>query len=297
MTTQSWRDRLRADVVPWLLERDDDNPGVRYFALTELLEAPAEEGDVRRARQAVMRTGPVPAILRAQHRNGYWVRPGSGYGPKYTGTVWQIMLLAELGANPADARVRRACRYLLDHAIAVNGAFAANQPPTPSADIHCLNGNLLGALARLGFVDDPRVRTALDEQAREILGQPGARYTRSATSGPGFACSINRGQPCAWGATKVMKALLAVPGRQRTARIRTAIGAGAAFLLSRNPAIADYPYTDRVSRHWFRFGFPQSYWSDVLETVEVLAGAGHGANPRLAEVVRLIEGKQDERGR
>lgn len=59
-----------------------------------------------------MTTGPVQAILDAQHRDGYWVKPGSGYAPKYTGTVWSVIFLAQLGADGDDARVRAACEKL-----------------------------------------------------------------------------------------------------------------------------------------------------------------------------------------
>jgi hypothetical protein len=58
--------------------------------------------------------GPAPVILGAQHPDGYWQRPGGGY-EKYHGTVWQIMLLSELGADPTEARVRCSCAYVLDN--------------------------------------------------------------------------------------------------------------------------------------------------------------------------------------
>ena len=46
-----------------------------------------------------------------------------------------------------------------------------------------------------------------------------------------------------------------------------AIDAGVALLLSRDPAAADYPYTETVSSTWFKFGFPFSYWSNALELI------------------------------
>jgi hypothetical protein len=42
---------------------------------------------------------------------------------------------------------------------------------------------------------------------------------------------------------------------------------------------------------------PLAYWSDVLETAEVLVDLGYGADPRLAGVLRLIRSKQDSKGR
>lgn len=288
---------LNADSLPWLLEDDPANPGVRFQALTELLARPKDDAEVVAAQRAVMTSGPVPAILRAQAPEGYWVKPGSGYAPKYRGTVWQIAFLAELGADPSDASVRRGCEYLLQHGIAANGAFSAYQKPVPSGSIHCLNGNLLCALSRLGYAEDARVIAALSWQAAAITGEGQVPFLRSGTTGPGFACSANQGLPCAWGAVKALKALLAVPPCLRTPILQQAIRVGAEFLLSRDPALADYPYTDRVSSTWFKLGFPLSYWSDVLETAAVLVELGYGGDSRLANVLRLILAKQDAQGR
>jgi hypothetical protein len=147
-----WKPHLITDPLPWLLEPDPANPGVRYFALTDLLDRPSDDPEVVAARRAVMTSGPVPVILEAQERDGYWVKPGSGYSPKYRGTTWQIIILADLGADPAaDERVQRGCEYLLNHSIAANGAFSVYAKAVPSGSVHCLNGNLLSALLRLGY--------------------------------------------------------------------------------------------------------------------------------------------------
>ena len=290
-------DLLRGDPLPWLLEPDPANPSVRYFALRELLERAPDEPEVRQARAEIMTSGPVPAILAAQQPEGYWVKTGNSYSPKYRGIVWQIMFLAEFGADPSDERVRRGCEYLLDHSRTDTGAFSIYRPPVPSGAVHCLNGNLLHALLRLGYAGDPRVQEALDWEVRAITGEGGMQYYKWGTSGPGFACGINVGQPCAWGANKALKALSAIPPEQRTPTVQRAIQAGVEFLFSRDPAAADYPYTEKVSPNWFKFIFPFSYWSDVLETAAVLADLGYGSDPRLAPVLQLILDKQDAAGR
>ncbi len=297
MQTNGWQTKLKGDPLAWLLEPDEANPGVRYFALRDLLNRPETDPDVVAAQEAVMTTGPVPVILNAQAPEGYWGKPGGGYSPKYQGTVWQIIFLAELGVDPTNERVRRGCEYLLTHSLAANNAFSASQRPVPSSALHCLNGNLLSALLRLGFAEDPRVQAALDWQARAITGQGQIDYYRSGTNAPGFACGVNQGQPCSWGAAKAMKALLSIPPKQRTPAIQQAIEAGAEFLLSRDPVVADYPYSERVSSSWFKFGFPLSYWSDVLEVAAVLAQLGYGHDPRLSNALDYILSKQDRQGR
>lgn len=295
--TNGWQTKLKGDPLAWLLEPDEANPGVRYFALRDLLNRPETDPDVVAAQEAVMTTGPVPVILNAQAPEGYWGKPGGGYSPKYQGTVWQIIFLAELGVDPTNERVRRGCEYLLTHSLAANNAFSASQRPVPSSALHCLNGNLLSALLRLGFAQDPRVQAALDWQAQAITGQGQIDYYRSGTNAPGFACGVNQGQPCGWGAAKAMKALLSIPPKQRTPAIQQAIEVGAEFLLSRDPVVADYPYSERVSSSWFKFGFPLSYWSDVLEVAAVLAQLGYGHDPRLSNALDYILSKQDRQGR
>jgi hypothetical protein len=288
--------------LDWLLEEDTANPGVRYFALRELLDLRPEDARVAAARAAVMQTGPVPPILAAQQPEGYWQKPGSGYSTKYRGTVWQLIQLDRLGADPDDPGVRAACEYVLSHTQTSSGGFGASgvareQPPAPSLAIHCLHGNLLSALINFGWLEDARVQRAIDWQALSITGEePTFRYYRSGTTAPGFACGSNMGLPCAWGANKAIRALLAIPPARRNEAVRRALDAGAAFLLSRDPAMADYPYTGRVSSTWQKLTLPISYWSDVLETVENLVALGYGADPRLDHAFELILSKRDASG-
>lgn len=286
---------LGGDPLSWLLEDDPDNPSIRYFALRDLLDRPEDAPEVRRAKKAIMLRGPVPKILAAQQAHGNWIPQGG----RYQGTSSQIIFLNELGVDPLDKRVRLGCQYLLDHSIASNHAFVDfSQPPVPSKAVHCDNGPLVYALVRLGFGEDERVQAALRWQAGAIIGKlPSGRYYRSTTAGPNFACGVNQGQPCGWGATKAMRALVAIPRNKRTLAVRQAIQVGTEFLLSHDLATADFPHTERISSAWFKFGFPLSYWSDVLETAQILVDLGYGNDSRLVNVFQLILNKQDRHGR
>lgn len=302
----SWRSVLNGDPLPWLLEPDTAQPGVRYFALRDLLGHGMQDKEVREAQAAVMASGPVPAILAAQEQEGYWVKPGPGYAPKYHGTVWQVIFLAQLGADGTVPRVRAACEYILSHSLARTGWFSVNG--TPSAFIHCLAGNLAAALIDLGWQSDERLMRALEWQARTITGlglapaesrDTAERYYKSGTSDLLFACAANAGLPCAWGAVKSMLALGKVPLALRTPILQRATDQGAEFLLSRDPAIADYPsgYSNKPSSSWFKFGFPVGYVTDVLQNLEVLAALGYAQDSRLAHALELVESKQDGQGR
>jgi hypothetical protein len=299
----TWLDHVRADPLPWLLS--DDDPAVRAAALQRLLDKGPDAPDVRRARAAAMDTDPIKTILAAQDPAGWWVKPGPGYAPKYYGTVWQVIFLDQLGADPAHPQIARACDYVLDWCPSSTGGLGASgvgkeTPPPPSAVIHCLNGNLLRALIGFGRLDDPRVQAAIEWAARAITGEHIPRWYASGTSGPGFACAANQHRPCAWGALKELCALARIPPKRRSPLIRRAVETGVAFLFSRDPAAADYPMgwgNTRPNASWFKPGFPIGYVSDVLQTLEVLAELGHGRDPRLARALAWIEAGQNAHGR
>jgi hypothetical protein len=62
-----------------------------------------------------MTSGIVAKILEKMNNGGYWEAPASLYTAKYKGTVWQLLTLAELGADPADDRVKAACEFILQN--------------------------------------------------------------------------------------------------------------------------------------------------------------------------------------
>jgi hypothetical protein len=298
--------KIENNPLPWLLEDDPQNPGVRYITLTKLLDLSPQDPQAIFARKEIMNTGPVPAILNAQSPEGYWVKPGPGYGPKYKSTVWAIIMLAQLGADASDDRVRRGCNYVLEHTRADYGGFSAGGDR--SGLIHCLQGNLVAALIDLGWLDDERLQEALDWLARSIIGEGIAsakdksapvRYYRSGNSAPGFICSANNHLPCAWGAVKAILALSKVPTSKRTTSIKSAIQVGLDFLLGNDPAIADYPmgYSSKPNQSWFRFGYPLFYVTDVLQNLEVLTRHGYGTDPRINSAIELLLSKQDSQGR
>lgn len=297
----TWRYNLNADSIPWLLE--EDNPSVRFLTLTKLLDRPEGDPEVRQTKAAIMTSEPVQAILANQTAEGFWAQPGWGYAPKYRGTVWQITFLGLLGADGANERVRRGCEYLLANSRAPSGAFSALAEHHNSGSIHCLNGNLIFALIRLGYCGDSRLDAALDWLARSVTGRDFEtryhRYYKSGVAGPGFLCSANNGQACAWGAIKALLALGAVPLDRRTEAVQEAIAATAEFLMSHDLAHAAYPtgWSTKPSSVWFKFGFPLGYTSDILEALWALGEAGYGGDPRAEAARQLVLSKQDEQGR
>jgi hypothetical protein len=300
----SWKSQLLKDSVPWLLEHN--NPGVRYLALRDLLDLSPDDRELKSARKVAHKEGPIAEVLSKMNKDGYWVKPGPGYNPKYSSTVWSIILLAQLGASVnEDKRIEQACKYVLDN-MATGGQFTTSSSGAPSGTIDCLQGNLCWALMEMG-VDDPRLKTAYEWMARTVTGEGIApvgdkeapvRYY-AYKCGPTFACGANNKLPCAWGGVKVMLALGRLPVKQRTPLIKRAIKQGVDFLFSVDPVTAKYPvgFGDKPSGNWWKFGFPVFYVTDLLQIAEVLVGLGYGSDPRLSNTLDLIREKQDSEGR
>jgi len=299
----SWQTQLNSDLLPWLTEQS--GPGVRYLVLRDLLDLSPQDTQLAAARGAAHRSGPIAAILDRMDPTGFWVNPGPGYLPKYRSTVWSVILLAQLGGSiEEDERIRRACAYVLDHALNPGGQFSLSGPPSGTVD--CLQGSLCWALLELGC-QDPRLETAFDWLAASVTGEGIAPMEQrdapvrfyAGKCGPDFACGANNRMPCAWGAVKVMLALGRWPTGQRTPAMQAAIDRGVAFLLGTDPALAEYPngYNDRPSGNWWKFGFPVFYVTDLLQNIEAWVALGYGRDPRLAHALEVIREKQDATGR
>ncbi len=303
MMDSNWQEQLHSNTLPWLL--NSDTPGVQYLALRDLLDLPEDDGELIEAREKACREGPISLILNEMNEAGYWVESGPGYNPKYHSSVWAMILLGQLGASvEMDARIERACRYLLENALTEHGQFTTNGAPSGTAD--CLQGNLCAALLDLG-VRDPRLDKAFEWMARSVTGEGIAPFEDKTAPiryyagkcGPGFACGANNKLPCAWGGVKVMLAFSKLPSDKQTPLIQHAIEKGVEFLFSVDPAEASYPtgWTDKPSGNWWKFGFPVFYVTDLLQNVEALVRLGYGDDPRLSNAIHIIREKQDANGR
>jgi hypothetical protein len=289
------------DVLNWLLEPAD--PGVEYLARRDLLKSGPKE--LAALREKVHREGPIAEVLDQMQPEGYWVKAGAGYNPKYHGTVWSMILLGQLGATiAADRRLATASAYLLDHALAGGGQFSWKG--SPSCTIDCLQGNLCAALLDIGC-QDTRLDGAFAWMARSQTGEGLApagstvsgRYYFTGKCWPNFACSATHRQPCAWGAVKVLLAFSKYPRKKWTPDIEKAVQMGVDLLFGVDPVTAKYPTgsDSRPSGVWWKSGFPVFYVTDLLQLAEALVGLGYGGDRRLENTLGFIRGGRDKDGR
>jgi hypothetical protein len=298
-----WRNRLRADPTPWLLE--DEPAGIEYLTLRLLSTIKTDPSRYETAKAAAYERGPIAEILSNMDNEGFWLEPGPGYLPKYRSIVWSLIGLAQLGAEiNHDVRIEKACSYLLEHALNPDGQFSSTGPPSGTVD--CLQGNLCAALLDLGCTDE-RLWRAFEWMARTVTGEGLAPNTErmaplryyAGKCGPVFECGANNKLSCAWGATKVMLAFGKLPMKQRDPLVEAAINVGVGFLFSVDPSTAAYPsgWANKPSGNWWKFGFPVFYVTDILQIVEALCSLGYGRDERLQNAIDFILEKQDDQGR
>ena len=294
-----WTSVLKADSTDWLL--GTDNPSVRYFTLTELLEKSKTETDVISAKSEIMQIGTVPRILVKRNNQGYWETSERFYTAKYKGTAWQLLILAELGAEGNDERIKKACEFILKTSQDVkSGGFSFYHSSKVgggrhSAVIPCLTGNMVWSLIKLGFYKDSRVERGIkwiikyqrfDDGKRPVL--KGWPYET--------ATSCFSKHSCHMGVAKALKALTAIPVNERSYDVKNSIQAGAEYFLIHHVYKRSHDLS-RVSKPgWSKLGFPLMYQTDVLEILDILTSLGY-RDERMQEAIDLVVSKQDDLGR
>jgi len=287
-------------VVEWLLE--ESNPSVRYFALKDLIDLPASDPSVAKAEKGIMLSGAVPEILTRQNDDGSWADPDKFYMDKYKGSIWTLLILSELAPDPNDPRVRKACEFILEYSQdPESGGFAYNRSAKtgrgiPSAVIPCLTGNMVYALIKLGYIDDQRVKRAIDwivtyQRADDGTEKPlkGEFYTR-------YGDSCWGRHTCHMGVAKSLKALAAIPLGNRTKDIDKKIGVLAEYFLLHHIYKRSHDLSKVARPGWLKLGFPLMYQTDVLELLGIFADLGI-KDPRLDDALEIIMNKRLKDGK
>jgi hypothetical protein len=307
MSQQEWKKLLKADPTDWLLEEDD--PGVRYLALRDLVEA--DEKEVKAARKKAHLEGPIAVILDNMNPEGWWLHPGAVYAPKCRGTSWSIISLAQMGgAIEEDKRIGTVYNYLLNNSLSTGGQFSGTGKAYTT--FNCFQGNMIASLMDLGC-RDKRLEAAYEWTARTVTGEglplqvtrdgltptdssSMKLYPFSGITGPLFAC--RRTAHCAWAGAKIMLAFSRLPVERRSPLVKRAIETGVEYFFGNDPATANFPgeLAPAPDKRWWKFHFPV-VGMDLLQVAEVLTALGYGSDPRLANTLKVIRDKQDEQGR
>ncbi|DAC72608.1 MAG TPA: nitrogen fixation protein NifH [Thermoplasmata archaeon] len=296
---EHWKSVLCADPAEWLLEKN--NPSVRYFTLRDLLETPETAQEVKEAKEAIMNTGVVPAVLKKQKKEGYWDEPERFYTTKYKGTVWQLMILAELGADGNDERVRKGCEFILSHSQDLeSGGFAHSASVKKGGGRHsevipCLTGNMVSSLIRLGYLDDPRLTQGIEWITSYQRFDDGISDAPKGWPYDRLKAACLGKHTCHMGAAKALKALAEIPENKRSAAVKKTIEKGAEYFLLHHVFKSSHNLSYVPKHSWLRFNFPLMYQTDVLEILGVLTKLGY-KDARMQEAIDVVVSKQDKTG-
>src|SRR5579871_1831773 len=100
--------KMQGPVIEWLLDSD---PSIRWQVMRDLIGSPAEAVAAERARVAIEGTG--ARLLSLQAADGRW--GGVAWNRGWNSTMHVLMLLRELGLDPASEQARRATDLVRDH--------------------------------------------------------------------------------------------------------------------------------------------------------------------------------------
>jgi hypothetical protein len=295
----NWKAGLKADPTDWLLE--EDNPSVRYFTLTDILDRPQDDAAVQTARREIMQRGIIPDILARQRQPAYLQTLPRFYTDKYEGLVWSLIVLAELGAD-VNPQISEQCEYILTNSQETqDGGFSMHAAKKTGGGriaevIPCLTGNMVWSLIRLGYLDDPRLQKGIDWITRYMRFNDGVEDTPQVPPYDRLEMCWGR-HACHMGVVKALKALSAMPKETRAAgEIGDTIQKATEFLLIHHIYKRSHDL-GRVSKPgWLRFGFPLMYQTDALEVLDILTELGV-EDRRMDEAIDVVLTKQDDMGR
>ncbi len=295
----NWKSLLNANPIPWLLE--DNNPSVRYFILIDILGKAQNNPEVRKTKEEIMKKGVVLKILAKRKEGGYWEDSQKFYTAKYKGTVWQIIILAELGADGKDDRIRKACEFILENSQdrESNGfsmwVSAKTGGGRSSGVIPCLTGNLVYSLIKLGYLKDKRVQSSIKWITTYQRFDDGIKSTPKDWSYEKLVACWGK-HSCHMGVVKALKALAEIPVNQRNKVVKNTIEEGVEYLLKHHIYKRSHDLSRISKPGWLRLGFPLMYQTDVLEILGILTRLGYH-DKRMQEAINLLISKQDNQGR
>jgi hypothetical protein len=269
-----WGRGLQPRLLEWLT--DPEQPAARYRALVGLLDRQEDANELRSVRAEIPKKGWVARILRGQRAGGFWESRDNLYVPKYTATIWNLIVLADLGMTARDERVRRPCEFFLEEYSRPDGGFDTPSSNWSRSEV-CLTGNLARTLVLCGYEDDRRVRSAFDWLIENQMEDGGWHcfYDRA----------FGRGTLDCW---EGLSAFAALPRARWTRRMKRSVKRGAEFYLRREL----FRQGRRRYVPWFRFHYPVHYYYDILVGLDVITKLGYGGDGRLGAALSMLKKKR-----
>jgi hypothetical protein len=265
---------LKDSVIRWLLDSD---PSIRWQVMRDLTGETHEI--IARERLRVGSEGWGARLLELQGADGHW-GGGAYVFPGWISTTDTLLLLRDLGLDPASEQARRAIGLVRD-----NGTWGPEFDDSRyfEGEVEpCINGRVLAVGAYFGEASDRLVDRLLREQLED----------------GGWNCEAPRSKRSSFHSTIcVLEGLLEYENAKgATTSVTDARLRGQAYLLERS--MFRSLSTGRViDSDWTQFSFPTRWRYHVLWGLDYLRRAGFEPDQRIAEAIDLVEKKRDERGR
>ena len=271
-------------VIQWLLDSD---PSIRWQVMRDLTDASAEEVAAERARVATEGAG--ARLLALQGADGRW--GGAAWNRGWNSTMHVLMLLRDMGLDPASDQARRAVGLVRDRVTWKGcGPPECDGNPFFAGEVEpCINGQV----AAVGAYFGQDVRGIVDRLLAEQL--PDGGWNCEAANGS-TRSSFNT-------TICVLEALLEYElAGGSSAEVTEARLRGQEYLLERRlfrrRSTGEVIERDRKGgAAWTRFAFPTWWHYDVLRGLEYLRSAGVAPDERVAEAIELVASKRDGDGR
>lgn len=289
--TKNWKTYFSDEISNWLLE--ETNPSVRYFTLTELLDKKQNSKEVKEAKMAIMKNDPVKKILANQNPDGSFLTPKmkqksptidpiNGYQPKYKGTIWQAIFLAQLGADPNDPRIKKLCEFILDTnyypEIKVIGLrflhskigerFLHSRKDITT--IPCYVSNMVWALSKLGYYNDHRIKNSIKWLLKYQRFDDGDFKTPDSWPYRGRKDRCFGKHTCYIGCTQALKAMTVIPKKDRTKEIEQFIQKAIKFILLHKIYKKSRGKEKPIKKEYEFLTFPAYYYDDILQILDSL---------------------------
>ncbi len=216
----------------------------------------------------------IERIFLRQKPGGYWGEPENFYVySKYKGTIWNLILLAELGANREDPRIRNACEFVFtwsQHRESGGFAFHGTAEKGGEADciIPCLTGNMVWCLLKFDYWNDFHLQKGIewittyqrldDGECRAPKGFP---YQNEHCWGK---------HTCMIGVVKALRALVEITPALRIASVQQTINRSIDYLLLHQLFRRSHAPSMIANDDWLKLGFPHMANTDILEMLALL---------------------------
>jgi hypothetical protein len=264
------------NALDWLLDAD---PAIRWQAMRDLTDAPADQVAAERARVASEGWG--TRLLAFRREDGLW---NTGTPETEWPSLLALLMLRDMGIDPSSEEARNAVGLVRDNATWHNPWAPWNGQPVFAGEVEpCINGRVVTVGSYFGVNVQPIADRLLGEQMAD--GEWNCEQENGSTRGS-FHTTIN-----------VLEGLLnheqATGG---SAEVTAALERGQEYLLERR-MLYRLSSGELIDPAFRLFWFPTGYHYDALRGLDYLRAAGVTPDPRVAEAIDLVRSKRDAEGR